>query len=81
MKKLAFVFVVLGSGLTALGLSGWHLATSVLFQLAGPDGGMPNSLPDIQAGWTVLNQLEITIGVVLLVCGLMLRRDQRPNAP
>ena len=47
MKKLAFVFVVLGSGLAALGFSGWHLATSVLFQLAGPDGGMPNSLPDI----------------------------------
>lgn len=75
MKKLAFVLVVLGSGLAALGFSGWYLATSVLFQLAGPDGRMPNSLPDIHAGWTPASQFEITLGVTLLVCGLLLRRD------
>lgn len=75
MKKLAFVLIVLGSGLTAFALSGWYLATSVLFQLAGADGSMPNSLPDIHAGWTPDSQIEITIGVMLLVCGLLLRRD------
>ena len=75
MKKLAFILVVLGSGLTVLGLSGWQLTTSVLFQLAGADGRMPNNLPDIQAGWSIANQIVITTGVVLLVCGLLIRRD------
>jgi hypothetical protein len=76
-KKLTFALIVLGSGLVAFGLSGWYLATSVLFQLAGADGRMPNSLPDIHAGWTTDNQIEITIGVMLLVCGLLLRSDSK----
>lgn len=75
MRKLAFVLIVFGSGLTALGLSGWQLTTSVLFQLAGADGRMPNSLPDIQAGWSIANQIIITIGVMVLVCGLLLRKS------
>ena len=72
MNKLAFVFVVLGSGLAAFGLSCWHLATSSLW-VAGDSEPTWN----VSAGWTATNQLEITIGVMLLVCGLLLRRDSR----
>ena len=70
MKKLAFLLVVLGSGLTALGFSGWQATGEAVFTLAG------TSWPDwrLWAGWTPLNQIEMTVGVVLLVCGLMLRR-------
>jgi len=72
MKKLAFVFVVLGSGLAAFGLSGWRMATSIMSTLPGYGGN-----PDIYAGWTPNSQLEITVGVILLVCGLLLRREAR----
>lgn len=67
MKKLAFVFIVLGSGLTALGLSCWQLTTSHTF-IGESD------LWNISAGWPAWNQFQITIGVMLLVCGLLLRR-------
>jgi len=70
MKKLAFIFVVLGSGLAAFGFSGWYLTTSYMF-IGESD------LWKISAGWTLNNQLEITIGVGLLVCGLLLRRDSK----
>ena len=63
MKKLAFVFVVLGSGLAALGLSDW-LQLFCWHRWASPD-------------WIVFNRFQITIGVMLLVCGLMLRSDSR----
>jgi hypothetical protein len=72
MKKLAFVFVVLGSGLAAFGFSGWYLTTTTLRTLDGDP-----AIYDISAGWTPGNRLEITIGVVLLVFGLLLHRDSR----
>jgi len=71
MKKLAFVLIVLGSGLAAFGFSGWQAATQPNFVLAGVDA--PNWL--LSAGWSVDNRLLITIGVVMLVCGLLLRRE------
>jgi len=73
MNKLAFVFVLLGSGLTAFGFSGWQAITQPRFVLAGADAVNWT----LWAGWTLVNQLETTIGVVLLVCGLLLRRDSR----
>lgn len=73
MNKLAFVFVVLGSGLAALGFSGWQGVTQPRFVLPG----VPGVDWTLWAGWTLINQLEITIGVMLLVCGLLLRRDSR----
>jgi hypothetical protein len=78
MKKLAFTFVVLGSGLTAFGLSGWEAIGRPGFTIAGA----PGFAWDFTAGFgSLLSQLEFTLGVMLLVCGLLLRRDQRPNAP
>jgi hypothetical protein len=71
MKKLAFIFVVLGSGLAAFGLSSWQMTPSL--QLTG----LNESAYSISAGWTAWGQLEITVGVMLLVCGLLLRRDSR----
>jgi hypothetical protein len=80
MKKEANFLVVLGSGLAAFGFSGWQ-ATGV------PGGFVQPGTGDIQgaywvqwtysAGWTLNNQLEITLGVVLLICGLMLRKDSK----
>ena len=69
MKKLAFVLIVLGSGLTALGLSCWQLAVQP--SLSGGEGG-PSFY--YTAGWPAWNQGQITIGVMLLACGLLLRR-------
>ena len=70
MKKLAFVLIVLGSGLAALGFSGWQLTTSHAF--IGE-----NDLWRISAGWPAWNQFQVTIGVMLLACGLMLRTDSK----
>jgi hypothetical protein len=58
MKKLAFVFVVLGSGLTAFGFSGWHLDTLWF----GSD------IWKISAGWDITSQLVIVAGIMLLAC-------------
>ena len=71
MKKLAFALIVLGSGLAALGFSGWQ-ATGATNGLLLPAGAW-----SISAGWSPLNQIEMTVGVMLLVCGLMLRRDSK----
>jgi hypothetical protein len=74
--KRSFILIALGSGLTALGFSGWQATGETVFTLAGAPGAATSG-PDwrIWAGWTPLNQIEITVGVLLLVCGLMLRRD------
>jgi hypothetical protein len=77
MKILAFLLVVLGSGLTALGFSGWQATGGPGLWISESLGYMWN----LRAGWTLLDRMEITVGVMLLVCGLLLRRDQRPNAP
>jgi hypothetical protein len=77
MNKLAFVFVVLGSGLAALGFSGWHANGYPGVKLAGMEGVPWYFDWYFSAGWPGNSQLEITIGVMLLVCGLLLRRDSR----
>jgi hypothetical protein len=71
MKKLPFIFVVVGSGLTALGFSGWQAVGNPAFVLAGASG----VAWDFLAGWSIANQIEMTVGVMLLVCGLLMRRD------
>ena len=71
MKKLAFVLVVLGSGVAVFGLSSWQMTPSL--QIVG----LNESTYSVSAGWTPYNQLEITSGVMLLACGLLLRRDSR----
>jgi len=66
MKKAAILLSMFGSGLAAYGFSSWQLTTqsaSVIQRGFGDSG--PNW--DVWAGWTSTNQLEITIGVVLLV--------------
>jgi hypothetical protein len=74
MKKLAFVLVVAGSGLTAFGLSGWEAVGRPGFTIAGA----PGFAWDFTAGFgSLLSQLEFTLGVMLLACGLMLRTDSK----
>ncbi|MEI9967383.1 MAG: hypothetical protein WDM87_01680 [Terracidiphilus sp.] len=49
---------------------GWY--ASPFFLAGAPEPGWT-----YWAGWSLNNQLEITFGVALLVCGLMLRRDSQ----
>ena len=70
MKKAVFA-IVLGSALAAFGFSGWHLDMRPSFTLDEPGGYQVRAW----AGWELADRLEITIGVVLLVCGgLKLRK-------
>ena len=75
MKKLAFVLIVLGSGLAALGFSGWQATGGPGLWISESLGYMWN----LRAGWTLLDQVEITIGVMLLVCGLLLRENAKAS--
>jgi hypothetical protein len=69
MKKVAALLIALGSGLAAFGFSGWRASTVLTLSEA--------SGPDWRAGWTQGSRFEITLGAVLLVCGIMLRRNSK----
>ena len=56
MKKLALVLVVLGSGVTACGFSGWK-AVSQTEYMRGLD--IPGW--SLSAGWSTANQFLITV--------------------
>jgi len=73
MKKLAALLIAFGSGLAAFGFSGWHAAGQTLFTIGGGTG------PDwgFSAGWPLYSQLEITVGIMLLAWGVMLRGDSK----
>ncbi|MDR3562800.1 MAG: hypothetical protein P4N59_15370 [Negativicutes bacterium] len=66
MKKVAALLIIFGSGLAAFGFSGWQA-------LGNPDfrGG------GFSAGWPLNSQLEIAVGITLLACGVVLRRDSK----
>jgi len=71
-KKMnkASLLILLGSALVAYGLSGWHATMRM--------DSLPYLDPTVyslggQAGWTPTNQLEITVGAVLLAGGVLMR--------
>jgi len=71
MKALGQLFIVVGAGLAALGISGFAGSFSPEnFLLPGQQGGVSGSF-----GWSPHNQLEIVAGVVLLTVGLLVRAD------
>ena len=71
MKKLAALLIAFGSGLAAFGFSGWQAAGHTIFTIT--EGTGQNW--ELSAGWPLHSQLEITIGITLLACGAILRRD------
>jgi hypothetical protein len=73
MKKAANLLIVLGSGLAAFGISGFGGSFSPQdVILPGMHGGVSGSV-----GWSQNNQIEIVIGVVSLICGVILRKDSK----
>ncbi len=62
MKRMAIPFMVLGGGLSAFGLFGFELSSG---------GGL------WLAQWSTGNQYEISIGVALLIYGVILRTDSK----
>ena len=73
MKKLAVFLIVFGSGLAAFGITGYGGSYSLQSPiLQGLEGGYSGSF-----GWSQNNQIEIVIGVVLLIYGVILRKDSK----
>jgi hypothetical protein len=73
MKKLAALLIVFGSGLAAFGISGFGGSLDFSrFVLPGLQGSYSGSF-----GWSLNNQIEIVIGVVALILGVILRKDSK----
>lgn len=73
MKKLAVFLILFGGGLAAFGISGFggsfSLSSPILQGLEGGYSGL--------FGWSQNNQIEIVIGVVSLIFGVILRKDSK----
>jgi hypothetical protein len=73
MKKVAVLLIVFGSGLAAFGISGFGGSFSPQeVILPGLHGGVSGSV-----GWSPNNQIQIVIGVVSLIYGVILRKDSK----
>ena len=68
MKKLAIVLILLGSGLAAYGISGFGFTMSDFVRSDGLIGWYE---------WPLNNRIEIVIGVVSLIGGVLLRKDSK----
>jgi len=73
MRKAALLLSIFGGSLAVFGLSSGQPVVQPKLRMPG-ESGLDRAY---RAGWTLGNQLEITFGVALLVCGLILRRDAR----
>jgi hypothetical protein len=71
MKKMAALIIIFGSGLTAFGFSGWQAVGHPAFTIGEATGADW----DFSAGWPLRSQIEITVGITLLACGLLLRKE------
>jgi uncharacterized membrane protein YphA (DoxX/SURF4 family) len=69
MKKLAVVLILFGSGLAAFGISGFSGELST--NLFGP----PMEKLEGSFEWPMPERVEIVVGVISLVGGLILRKD------
>lgn len=68
MKKLAALLIVLGSGLAAYGISGFGLTMSAFVRSDGLAGWYE---------WPIEARVQIVVGVISLVGGLLLRKDSK----
>lgn len=75
MKNVAVLLILLGSGLTAYGISGFSGSFSPR-DTAGRIGVSEGETGEF--GWSQESQIEIVVGVVSLVSGLLLRRVPHP---
>lgn len=73
MKKVAALLIIFGSGLAAFGFSGWQAAGRTVFTITVGEG----QSWEFSAGWPLHSQLEITMGIMLLAWGMMLRNDSK----
>jgi len=74
MKKVAALLIILGSGLAAYGLSGFYGGVDPDANLRNPDM-IASPLLYASLEWPMRERVEITVGVILLVGGLILRKD------
>jgi hypothetical protein len=75
VKKLAVFLILFGSGLAAFGISGFEGSFSIHREFL-----LRDVYPDAYAGsfgWSLNNQIEIVIGVVSLIFGVILRIDSK----
>ena len=73
MKKVAVLLILLGSGLTAYGISGF----SGSFSPPEPGRIGVSEGESGEFGWSQDSQIEIVVGVVSLAGGLILRKDSK----
>jgi len=74
MKKVAVLLILIGSGLAAFGISDFSggLGTDTRGAAIGTPAQLTGSL-----GWDMNDRVEIVVGVLSLIGGLILRKD--PN--
>ena len=68
VKKLAVFLILFGSGLAAFGISGWGFTLPNFVRSDGLIGWYE---------WPMNNRIEIVIGVVSLIYGVILRKDSK----
>ena len=79
MKKIAVLLILFGSGLAAFGISGFSGELYQDTQLTDPvrtQSPVYGSL-DGSLGWPLNERVEIVVGVLPLIGGLILRKDSK----
>jgi hypothetical protein len=74
MKKVAALLIIFGSGLAAFGLAGWKAVGTPATRWVED---APRVAWDFSAGWSLGSELEMAAGVMLLVWGVILRKDSK----
>lgn len=72
-EKVGVFLIVFGSGLAAIGISGWQAAGHTVFTMVEGEG----QSWEFSAGWLLHSQIEMTIGIMLLAWGVILRKDSK----
>jgi uncharacterized membrane protein YphA (DoxX/SURF4 family) len=74
MKKIAVLLILFGSGLAAFGISGFSGGLDT--NTRGAEFGQPAQLEG-SLGWDMNDRVEIAVGVLSLIGGLILRKDSK----
>lgn len=74
MKAVAVILILFGSGLVALGISGFSGELTTDTRPATYD--MPNTL-DASFDWSVVDRVEMVFGVLSLVGGLLFYKESK----
>jgi hypothetical protein len=71
MKPMTILLIVFGSGLAAYGISGFGGSFSLQREILVQDAYSGS------VGWSQNNQIEIVIGVVSLIYGVILHKNSK----